>query len=172
LPDVRGAELLAGRAECPPPRQQPAVEETNVNRPFLTRVALSFLPMVAAALMSSVPLLCYRTGPFRACSQSVSGYQATISCPNPNGEPWTCPSGAPSENDVVERCAKVAAGEIGKTVCNNLDTSGRCSWRKAKCGPNAGDCDLEFLTTSNTVPNQTVAGNNCTGQVSVPGSQQ
>ncbi len=134
-----------------------------MDRSFLNRVALSCLPLAAAVLMSAVSQLCYRTGPFRACSQRPSGYQASIVCQNAVGEPWSCPAGTPTQNEFVTRCATVNAGEAGNELCLNLDTHGKCSWLKPKCGPNPGDCLMDTQTTTVRVPMQIATGGHCEG---------
>lgn len=146
----------------PPPSQelQPVTHMTATYRRFL----LPALPMLAAALMAcaSGPL-CYRLGEFTACSQADSGYKPSIVCPNPSGQPWSCPAGIPSLDQKVQRCPQTHAGEYGRTVCNDTDQTSRCVWKKPVCGPNPGDCSLEANNTDNQVNKQVLAGEECVG---------
>lgn len=122
-----------------------------------------FIPLAAALSMSFLPPLCYRTGQFTACSQT-SDYVPFVTCPNPEGLPWTCPSGAPN-NAMVTRCVQASTGEAGRTVCNDHDSAVvKCIYKKAKCGTSPGDCTLETKDTEIPVKVQYLAGLDCIGQ--------
>jgi hypothetical protein len=129
-----------------------------------TLVGSVLLPVVAALSMSFLPPLCYRTGSFTACSQA-SDYEPVVTCPNPEGQPWTCNSAAPTKNDMVTRCVQANHGELGRKACQDHATSsGQCVYKKAKCGVAPGDCSLEAKDTEITVKEQYLTGGDCLGQ--------
>lgn len=133
-------------------------------RPVRCVLGSFLIPMAAALSMSFGPPLCYRIGAFTACSQT-SGYVAVVTCPNPSGEPWTCNSGVPTQNDTIKRCAQASAGEAGAKVCqDHASNAGKCIYKKAKCGTGPGDCAFEAKDTEISVKEQFLTGDACLGQ--------